>query len=695
MLLKYTLKSIKRSPLINTLFCFLLLCAGTLSCLGVGLLVSVYNTADTINNSITTIALPDFSTISRYSDNYISIHRLPEFTFPDGSVITTENNRFYEYSISSFIFSEIHNNIANSVYNSDEITMDSRRAFGAYAPDLIPFGYRSPYTYYRSSLYPPATVAFIAECTDIEIWYSRIKEADHGYALREIYETYFDIIETLLYHPSARFFPQRIYAEIHTFNSDGSELFEVGKQYFILGRSFYHPRREDDTARLSFFYFSNNRIDTGRFMTSTDDAGWRDVFPESELPLRIFRNVQGEPDQNALNYLYYYWLDQGYRKIIELSELPPSAEIQAEIDEIVEMGRKSVHSLLVMTTDNIDSIFHFNQHKARIISGRNFTRDEISNGARVCLISEELARENHLRIGDVITLSLYHTRFNDTSIDHWHPMPYSPNLYMAEPMEFVIIGVYRAPQRDSSPYAIYPNTVYIPDSAVSHFPFFADEVFAESIFSDDILSTGRIPLLNTIIIPNGRTEEFRETVNRLLPDYASFFRIYDQGFSHINAALTNMRNGSILILALCLTSWAIVTLIFCLFFISRKGKEAGLLYAMGVSTASRFRWVYIQCIIVIIVSHTGVLAASNALYNVVLEEAWYHAESAAESDNSNDIFGGNIAEEGIRNEVELIRTRYIMTAASLSSGAILAVITGFASIKVSCRKSFLRKAGNQ
>jgi hypothetical protein len=574
--------------------------------------------------------------------------------------------------------------------------MDSRRAFGAYAPDLIPFGYRSPYSYYRLMNYPPATVAFIAECTDIEVRYLPRKDIDHNYVLWEVHDIYFDIIETPLYHPSARFFPQRIHIPFVVFNSDGSELFEIGKQYFILGRDFYHPRDDNDTAwPLPFYYFSYNTIDTGRFMTSTEDAGWRDVFPESELPLRIYRPVQGEPDQNMLNYLYYYWLDQGYRKIIELSELPPSAEIQAEIDEIVEMGRKSVHSLLVMTTDNIDSIFHFNQHKARIIAGRNFSRDEISNGARVCLISEELARENHLRIGDVITLSLYHTRFHYMVIDLWKPMPYSPNLYMDEPMEFVIIGIYRAPQRDSSPYAIYYNTVFVPDSAVSHFPFFADEVFAESIFSDDILSTWHIPLLNTIIIPNGRTEEFRETVNRLIPDYASFFRIYDQGFSHINAALTNMRNGSILILALCLTSWAIVTLIFCLFFISRKGKEAGLLYAMGVSAASRFRWVYIQCIIVIIVSHAGVLAASNALYNVVLEEAWYHAESAAESDNSNDIFGGNIAEEGIRNEVELIRTRYIMTAASLSSGAILAVITGFASIKVSCRKSFLRKAGNQ
>ena len=60
----------------------------------------------------------------------------------------------------------------------------------------------------------------------------------------------------------------------------------------------------------------------------------------------------------------------------------------------------------VTVTDNLDLIPIFYDGSVSIIEGREFTREDYSEGRRVCLISRKFAKRNDLKTGDVLHLPL-------------------------------------------------------------------------------------------------------------------------------------------------------------------------------------------------------------------------------------------------------------------------------------------------
>ena len=124
-----------------------------------------------------------------------------------------------------------------------------------------------------------------------------------------------------------------------------------------------------------------------------------------------------------------------------------------------------------------------------------------------------------------------------------------------------MIGKYNAPLSDRSDYAITSNIVIIPDASVAEFPYiFPPEREAEvrrvlagaedGVSYEEWLSAYKdpprtnVPLLNTIIIPNGENVKFAASVNAVLPEYSAFFKIYDQGYSIAESAIDNLlRSG--------------------------------------------------------------------------------------------------------------------------------------------------------
>ena len=64
---RYIFMQIRRSLLLNVLFCLLLATAGVLLCLGTGLLVSARNGIKALDDHFTTIALPETDLIRRHA----------------------------------------------------------------------------------------------------------------------------------------------------------------------------------------------------------------------------------------------------------------------------------------------------------------------------------------------------------------------------------------------------------------------------------------------------------------------------------------------------------------------------------------------------------------------------------------------------------------------------------------------------
>jgi len=134
-----------------------------------------------------------------------------------------------------------------------------------------------------------------------------------------------------------------------------------------------------------------------------------------------------------------------------------------------------------------------------------------------------------------------------------------------------------------------------------------------------------------IILPNGGGGEFLSAVGELAPEYSYLFRVYDQGYSYAKPVFDTLMNYSVLVFALCAAVWAASIILFCFFFVLRRKKEAGLLNALGVNRKRRFRWVMIQCAVLIILAQAAAFSVSVSLYQNVLD---YAMETVADMNSS-------------------------------------------------------------
>jgi len=448
---------------------------------------------------------------------------------------------------------------------------------------------------------------------------------------------------------------------------------------------------------------------------------WTEIH-EDEWPIPIYRYINDFFDPKLMVRGY----DSGFRAVIGVPDDlsgPLLQELQDEIDEILEMAKKSVDSLTVLTTGNLDTMYFFNQKKAVITDGRVFFRDEINNGTRVCIVHDQIAGIN---VGDIIPVHLYQSSMHIsehigglTGIAVWNTEPFSPAKLYSEPVMYEVIGRFATPLLDRSDHALMLNTVIIPDTSVAAFPYIftpdmeqnirqmldetGDSIELLSWASDRIEEpdapnarvsfddwysmiinppSGDIPLLNTIIIPNGKNEEFAASVNAMLPEYSGFFRIYDQGYSFVKNALDILLRGGLLIFALCLAGWVISVIIFCLFYVQKKRKETELLFAIGINRKYRFRWVFIQSAIIILISITITLAISSGMYGLTLDYAYTAAgNQAGEQDTM--FSDAVVVDDNDDIEFVLIHDPLTIPAVAICQLLLLLVLAGLLSASIS------------
>ena len=65
------------------------------------------------------------------------------------------------------------------------------------------------------------------------------------------------------------------------------------------------------------------------------------------------------------------------------------------------------HTVSVIGTDLLESMYCFHQKDSFVTEGRSFGADDYKNGSNVCLISETTAIASGLGTGDCIDLSFY------------------------------------------------------------------------------------------------------------------------------------------------------------------------------------------------------------------------------------------------------------------------------------------------
>ncbi|MCL2084970.1 MAG: ABC transporter permease [Oscillospiraceae bacterium] len=692
---KYALRQIRRSVITSVLFCVLLALAGALLCLGAGLLTTALRSAGSIKSNYTTIALPDTAAMRRYALNKIESENITEYDTGD-SIITPDDimwGPFFKQFTADHMTDEILSVIEEDVYGSPAVSMDPRRCYGAYSPGVIPIPQPD------STLDGNSSAAFVVKCTGIEeIQRVQGKLDEQRFVVTTQAYVDFEVLETVMLHPDRRT-PDALFIMVSVTDENGGYFFEVGGTYFISGSGYSESYYRSGSASaggtgnsMNLGFWDGTEVVVGRAETFDDLS--ETLRRELERGFTFYSVTEKDFPMDIVSRRYTG--GESYRAWFPLGadlQAALGSDIGADIEYALSVADKDIRRLHVLTTDNLNSYFYFNQRQANIDAGRGFTREEAESGAKVCLIPANLASKNELGIGDTITLHLTEGQFYMTRIlykdnpnrsyRNWRTGGYSSFMAEAEPIEFEIVGTYTTsyPSMDANePHAIPMNTVIIPDKSFDgSLPIRYEEAPDYWVGYADLN-----PLLNVIVVPNGENEAFRESINSLIPGYGNFFILYDQGYSFVMNAAENLRSGSGLVFALSAAGWLISAAVFHLFFVLRKKKEAGLLYALGIGKKHRFVWVFAQCALIIVAAQIAAFGASAALYGNVLEYAVETAgrDAAAVNDEFSDAVS---VADGERQDFEFERDPLAVPAAAAAQTALLLIMAGGVSARIAKR----------
>ena len=258
--------------------------------------------------------------------------------------------------------------------------------------------------------------------------------------------------------------------------------------------------------------------------------------------------------------------------------------------------------------------------QCRISEGRDFTAEELENGAKVCIISALLAEENGLSVGDTINPQFYE---NDTE------SPYQTTFELTfkateprqnyfsvtsslsgEPEEYTIVGIYEQdhPWMNTSEnvydfytYAFTPNTIFVPETSVD----------AEMEHFD-------CGVFRTLILYNGHVPEVRKIVDEA--GYQFLFNFADQGYTQIAEGLYDYERVAKIALVTGAVLYGMVMILYLLLFPGRQRREMIVLNAMGTPVWKRV-WGGV-------VSGLGILLPGTVLGCVLARLGWDKAVGA-------------------------------------------------------------------
>ena len=256
-----------------------------------------------------------------------------------------------------------------------------------------------------------------------------------------------------------------------------------------------------------------------------------------------------------------------------IQELPDGVTAQEVIDSTSSwrMAMESIqtnnHSVPVLAVDSVEGMLEFASGRTQITQGRSISQEEYRDGAAVCLISETLARESGLNVGDTLPLSLYEKEKNlmPTTVGDSDPTAsyYLPQRGFQQETEYTVIGLYRqANEWVTTPTSFTPNSVFVPEKSVT----------CQTV-------SGGYGVWETMILKNGTAGQMEARLKE--NGLGGVVTYYDQGYSEIVESLDGFSRVSRTVLWVGLALWVVVLAAYCVLFPLQEGKTALRMWTLG------------------------------------------------------------------------------------------------------------------
>ena len=317
---------------------------------------------------------------------------------------------------------------------------------------------------------------------------------------------------------------------------------------------------------------------TGVEVTSIDP----DAFGQFSFAVDMFKDtgeIMVEDPQQPGNWRPET-VDYTQYNLPSIQELPDGVTAQEVMDNTSSwrMAMESIqtnnHSVPVLVVDSVEGMLEFASGRTQITQGRSISQEEYRDGAAVCLISETLARESGLDVGDTLPLSLYEKEKNlmPTMVGDSDPTAsyYLPQRGFQQETEYTIVGLYRQNNEWSQGVASFtPNTVLVPRKSVT--------CAVETGETGLGVSSGC--LWETMVLQNGTIDqmEARLAENGL----GGTVTYYDQGYSDIVESLDGYTRVSRTVLCVGLALWAVILAAYCVLLPMQESKIALRMWTLG------------------------------------------------------------------------------------------------------------------
>lgn len=278
---------------------------------------------------------------------------------------------------------------------------------------------------------------------------------------------------------------------------------------------------------------------------------------------------------------------------------------------------KQHHSLVVLGTENVNALYNFVSNKASVTDGRTFTAEEYDAGEKVCMISEAVAKNSSLQVGDTITLAQYlcdntsenpnlNNSLRDRSEDGMNSNPliseFSIHTEYAPAEAFTVVGIYRlsAEWADTS-YAFNPNTILIPKAAQIeggyggysqvHEAYSKTDINGETSTLTDVQCDGTYGLYFSIKLKNGMVGDF-EDLMASDERFEGEFLTVDQGFGEVMESLKEISASTSKLTAMVAAGWVLLLTLYVLLYQGAQRKNIGIMRSLGAAPkkASQYLW---------------------------------------------------------------------------------------------------------
>lgn len=348
-------------------------------------------------------------------------------------------------------------------------------------------------------------------------------------------------------------------------------------------------------ARMSFVvtplyeyyteYLENNLTPGNRYVFTLryDTLGKEEYYLSDHLSepwCDAILPVTGEPD----NYL-------------ELDKFTP-------LRTLIEVTNQDIYTFDIVYTEDMSSIMRFALEKMAIIDGRALTPEDSESGARICVISRELANAYSLEVGDAITMRLGSKPFEQyKSLGALavYPERFEPP---GDAATLEIVGIYTDTdglfgQSTEPNWSYSANTIFTPKSLMP---------IPESELSGHMLTPAEFSFKvgNAWDIP-----AFLEEAEPVLSEMGLKLIFNDGGWSDIAGSFQTVKQASVIKIAILSASVFAATWITVYLFIGRKKKEYAVMRALGVTKKLSSRSMLIPLMAVVVIS---VLAGSGAAW---------------------------------------------------------------------------------